>query len=658
MKKTRVKRKTKSKSKSQNDAPVNEVTVNGRLDNLLDHVKQMLYRGGLTFEDLLDQVKNKLANQDKDKLEQDLKRCLGNNLSYYLKDGLWEVDKTGNPANHHFYQWISTMGYPVTFRELLFLAEENNLETRGRLEQDLVYDGRFIRLRSGKWALSHWQVIGEPTAGEVTKVIRLFQRKQRPLTLAEIMRELFPARVVEIGWESFLQKDERFVEVGQGRWFLKSPLEAMIAHIAAEDVFAFIRQGEISVLQEAELVLIIKEADASRRQYILSSLDLERGILRLNKRMMRLFDQMEPMTYLDLETLEGPIGVWYLQEYQCLAGLGPWYEANQLEPGGKLEICRSSKKDSLQLKASGEREAEVFTEGLKIRKLEALRRKCVFHPLTIEEVVTEILQLYPQGLDFDTLLALVGIINSSGSQELQEVLHQYPYFEELQNRLWRCNQAMRQSYQSWQQQVLAAADSLELARQQAAAAMEEIEALHKQKQNREKQLAYRQSQLSEEEALFQEKISSLAMQQEHLSLENSRLRSDCLRFEEKQKELMEELEHQSHQLLSLRGERNKLKVKLEQAEMRAMQLQSSLNKIMEDAREEIRRLTREIQENKHQIESLQYANQELQKNLARLHEERREIKRQVSSWPVKLAMFLAGLLGRKKSQSMGRGLEG
>ncbi|HHX51287.1 MAG TPA: hypothetical protein GX711_07600, partial [Clostridia bacterium] len=437
MKKTRVKRKTKSKSKSQNDAPVNEVTVNGRLDNLLDHVKQMLYRGGLTFEDLLDQVKNKLANQDQDKLEQDLKRCLGNNLSYYLKDGLWEVDKTGNPANHHFYQWISTMGYPVTFRELLFLAEENNLETRGRLEQDLVYDGRFIRLRSGKWALSHWQVIGEPTAGEVTKVIRLFQRKQRPLTLAEIMRELFPARVVEIGWESFLQKDERFVEVGQGRWFLKSPLEAMIAHIAAEDVFAFIRQGEISVLQEAELVLIIKEADASRRQYILSSLDLERGILRLNKRMMRLFDQMEPMTYLDLETLEGPIGVWYLQEYQCLAGLGPWYEANQLEPGGKLEICRSSKKDSLQLKASGEREAEVFTEGLKIRKLEALRRKCVFHPLTIEEVVTEILQLYPQGLDFDTLLALVGIINSSGSQELQEVLHQYPYFEELQNRLWR-----------------------------------------------------------------------------------------------------------------------------------------------------------------------------------------------------------------------------
>ncbi|NLC38108.1 MAG: hypothetical protein GX779_02430 [Clostridia bacterium] len=658
MKKTRVKRKTKSKAKSQNDASLNQVTINGRLDNLLDHVKQLLYKGGLTFEDLLEQVKNKLVNQERDKLEQDLKRCLGNNLSFYLKDGLWQVDKTGNPANNHFYQWLSTMGYPVTFRELLFLAEENGLETKGRQEQDLVYDGRFIRLRSGKWGLSHWQVMGEPTAGELTKIIRLLQKKQRPLTLAEIMGELFPARVVETGWENFLRKDERFLEVAPGRWFLKSALEAMKAHLAAEDVFAFIRQAEISVLQEAELVLIIKEADSSRRQYILSSLDLERGILRLNKRMMRIFGPLEPVAYLDLETPQGPLGVWYLQEHQCLAGLGSWYEANKLEPGSKLEICRSGEKGSLQLKASGEREAEVFAEGLKIKKLEALRKKCVYAALPLEEILTEILQLYPQGLDFDTLLALVGIINSHGYQELQETLHQYPYFEELQNGIWRCNQAMRQTYQSWHQQVLAAADSLELARRQAAAAMEEIEALHDLKQNLEEELAYLQNHHREEEALFQEKISSLAVQNEHLSLENSRLRSDCLRLEEKQKELLEDLEHQSQQLLSLRGERNKLKVKLEQAEVRAMQLQSSLNKIMEDAREEIRRLTREVQEKTHQIESLQYANQELQKNLARLHEERREIKRQVSSWPVRLAMFLAGLLGRKKSQSMGRGLEG
>ena len=45
MKKTRVKRKTKSKAKSQNDASLDQVTINGRLDNLLDHVKQLLYKG-------------------------------------------------------------------------------------------------------------------------------------------------------------------------------------------------------------------------------------------------------------------------------------------------------------------------------------------------------------------------------------------------------------------------------------------------------------------------------------------------------------------------------------------------------------------------------------------------------------------------------------
>ena len=43
-----------------------------------------------------------------------------------------------------------------------------------------------------------------------------------------------------------------------------------------------------------------------------------------------------------------------------------------------------------------------------------------------------------------------------------------------------------------------------------------------------------------------------------------------------------------------------------------MQLQSSLNKIMEDARKKSA-FDQEVQEKTHQIESLRYANQELQK---------------------------------------------
>ena len=62
---------------------------------------------------------------------------------------------------------------------------------------------------------------------------------------------------------------------------------------------------------------------------------------------------------------------------------------------------------------------------LKIKKLEALRKKCVYAALPWKKSLRKFYSS-TQGLDFDTLLALVGIISSHGYQELQETLHQYP----------------------------------------------------------------------------------------------------------------------------------------------------------------------------------------------------------------------------------------
>jgi hypothetical protein len=637
------------KAKSKTPGPASVVKISGRLANILDHVKQVLYHEGLTYEELLHRLQEKMPAADPEKLERDLKRCLGNNISFYFKKELWQMDKSGNPGNDPFYQYLMTMGYPVTFKELVSLAQENGMESVAIREQDFAYDGRFIRLKNGKWGLAYWQVMWEVGSEDLNKAARLIQKRQCPVSVEQLAQETVGLGVTETNLLQALSKDTRFTEVAPGQWYLKSLLDALISDLNAPDEFAFIRQVEINALQEAELMLIIEEADASRREYILSSWDLEKGVLRLNKRMVELFEPVDKIAYLKVPTGNGELGVWLLKEQKFLAGLGPWFEEYGLEPGSKVEVSRSQKPGYIQLKASREREAEVFAEGLKVKKLVKLKKDCSTTCRPLEEVVTEILQLYPKGLDIHTLTALIELISGNTQDELVELLEQYPYFEQDKHGVWYCNLTMRQAFQDWQRERQDILASLASIREHVAVTTEEYNSLHEIKTGLEEELNYLQNHHRHEEALFQAKIEELSAANEHLTLENNRLRNEYSILEQKQKELLEHVEHQGGQLVTLRTEKNKLKVKLEQTENRAMQLQSTLNQLMEDAQREVERLQKEVIAKTHQLESLQYANKELQRNLARLHEERRQMKKQVSSWPVKIVTFFSGLMGRRRT---------
>lgn len=629
--------------------PVSVVKINGRLDNLLDYIKQSLYHESLTFEKLYQQLGQKMMLLDGDRLERDLKRCLGNNMAFYFKNNLWQMDKGGNPNNDAFYQYLMTMGQPMPFRELLFLAEENGMEPKEFREQDMAYDGRFIRLRNGGWGLTYWHVAWEVGKHELNQMARQMQQYQRPLSLADLAGEILQLSVEETNLPQVLAKDKRFLQVASGRWYLKSLLEAMVADLTAPDEFSFIRQGELNVLQEAELMLIIEEADAAKREYILSSRDLEKGVIRLSKRMLQLFASLNKVTYTKAKTGNKEYDVWILKEQKYLAGLHKWFQEHELEPGSKVEISFSHNTKELELKASGERDGEVFKEGLRVKKLVNLRNQWGVLPLTTEEALTEILQLYPMGLDFNTLNMLMGIITGIGEKELKLLLENSPYFEETKKQYWVCNMAMRQAFQNWEEERQNILSSLDQIRRQVAVTTEEYNDLFDLKTNLEEELNYLQSHHREEEVLFQEKIEELAALNEHLNLDNNRLRNEYNLLEEKQSELMEHMEYQGGQLVALRTEKNKLKVKLERMENKSLQLQSNLNKLMEEAQTEVNRLKKELTEKTHRLDSLQYANQQLQKNLARLHEERRQMKRQVSSWPVRIVMFLAGLVGGRKT---------
>lgn len=637
------------KTKPNANLATSVVKINGRLSNLLDYVKQLIYYRGSDFETIYQMMREKVSADELEKLGQNLKRCLVNNISFYFRDNTWFLDAKGNPNNNSFYQYLTTLGRPANFRELLALAKENNLAEANIREQDFAYDGRFIRLKNGKWALTHWQIIWEVGKEELNQMIRLLQTKQKPLTAKSLAREILQLDVADTNLDWIMAKDHRFVQVDGGKWFLRSALEAILRNITAPDVLAFVRQNEVNVLQEAELMLIIGEADATKRQYILSSLDLERGILRLNKRMAELFKELPAISFLKLGFYEQEIGIWYFKEQSCLAGLKPWFEFHQLEAGSKIDLCFSPKTTRLELKFSGEREAEVFAEGLKMKKLATLKQRVISTTLTLEETVTEILQLYPKGMREDNLVALAEQIAGIEKEDLLTILVENLYFEKDKQGNWQCNFPMRQAYQNWQKEKQELEALLGSIHREVAVTAEDFESLHEIKISLEEELYYLREHHREEETLFQAKIEEIAAAKEHLAAENNRLRNEYGLLEQKQKELMEHLEYQGGQLVTLRSERNKFKVKLEQVESRAMQLQSNLNHLIEEAQIEVDRLKRELLEKEHQLDSLQYANQELQRNLARLHEERRQLKRQYSSWPVRIAMFFSGLGGNKKT---------
>lgn len=637
------------KVKPNSIIPPGIVKINGRVANLLDHVKQLTYHKGLDFETIYQLMREKVTKDELEKLGQNLKRCLVNNISFYFKENTWFLDAKGNSSNNPFYQYLTTLGHPANFRELLTLAKENNLSENKIREQDFAYDGRFIRLKNGKWALTHWQIIWEVGKEELNQVVRLFQIKQKPLTTKFLAREIMQLDAVDTNLDWIMAKDLRFIQIGGEKWFLKSVLDAILKDIKAPDELAFVRQNEINVLQEAELMLIIGEADATKRHYILSSLDLEKGILRLNKRMAEVFKELSNISYLKLNFHDQEIGIWYFKDQSCLYGLKPWFDHYQLEAGCKIDLNFSAKTEKLELKASGEREAEVFTEGLKIKKLMHLKQNVALAVLTPEETVTEILQLYPQGMKEDILIPLVKIIANIEKEDLLTILVENLYFDRDKQDNWHCNFPMRQAYQSWQKEKAELEALLGNVHREVAVTVEDYENLHEIKTDLEEELHYLREHHREEETLFQTKIEELAATKEHLTAENNRLRNEYGLMEQKKKELLEHLEYQGSQLVSLRSERNKFKVKLEQVESRAMQLQSNLNHLIEEAQIEVDRLRREILEKEHQLDSLQYANQELQRSLARLHEERRQLKRQYSSWPVRIAMFFSGLGGNKKS---------
>jgi predicted nucleic acid-binding Zn-ribbon protein len=647
VKKPKLKAKDKNKKRSLKVKEQEEIIINEVAGSLTDNLKIILWNRWKS----LPQLEKLLTGMEStsDKLSKNLLRSLEHNPCFVEKDGKWGVDSYGQELNNDVYQWLLTIRSPLTFKELKSLAKENGVELGE--EKDLVWDSRFIRYKSGRWGLSCWKLAKVPGRKELKELLREIEQNGAPMEI-ERVSDFYGINISKEKLLSVLEQSGLFIRIKPNLIFSKRVFNKLLDKLSITDPLELFRQAEEDVLQEAELMLIIKDNNPTKRQYILSSWDLETGKLSLTKRMSKVFRDFPEVCYLKINLKGQTRGVWYFAQHSTLFDLKDWYEENKLGPGHILELSWTEGKvfPTFELKITGEREAEVYSEGKRVMELASFCCKARYEQLDLESALFGIMEFFPGGLHLDYIRQALKLAEIKTVQ-LESLLQAYPFFEELGSQVWRCNLAMKNSYFDFLNQIKYVQDELETARKEVAGSMAEVLNLQTEKDNLHEELTYLQKVHREEQALYQEKLSELAIRSEHYQIENAKLKNDLERLKDHERELLQEIHIQGEQLISLRKEKNKFKVRTEQLENKVIQVQGNLARTLEDAETEIIRLKKQVAEKTSQVDSLQYANRELQKNLARLHEERRDMKRKLSCWPVRIILTLLDL-GNSKSKAV------
>jgi len=616
-----------------------QIRVNGLPDSLTDHLKHLLYaKPGQGLAELVPQIRRRLATrQTAAGVEKHVRRCLENNPAFVVSEkGFWSVDLGGNRDNDVVYQWLKGLGKALNMPEIHELAVQNEIEPDEITERDLARDGRFIRLKKGRWALVNWELIYKVTAAEMAKVDQLVEEAGAPLELEYLAQAAFKTVPELTDLEKKLKQNKGLAYVGGGMWCaarLVPDFKAIQAQVP--DDFKKYQEAETAALQEAELMLILANGQEGVKECILSSLDLKRGTLTLSKRLEKLCASFNSPGYVLCRHEDRTIPLWYSREYQLLVGLSDWYRESGLLPGAKLRLAVDGKPQTLLLEAAAEREAQVHAQGQRILELRRLKDASDAGQIEPAEMAAAILKLFPDGLNSSELGELFREITGAEPQELLNYLQETPYFEETEPGLWRLNQKVYLVYDQVQQE-------LRQARIEAAAAGEEARRLVLDKDSLEEELSYLQTHHREEETIFQQRIAELNQDVNSLSRENEQLRGELEKFHRRQDQLRHQTASAEERAARLKEELEVTKDKLKMSEARVIQTQGYLSRTIEEFNQEEAQLKRRISDLENQLQGALMANDELCQNLERLQAEKKRLKKALVRWPVRLMVALTG----------------
>jgi len=140
---------------------VAKVQVTGRLDSLTDLLKLRLFEySPQPVEELVAAAQKKLlSGQSTAKIQKNVNRCLSRNPCFrHEGKGLWCLRLDGLKENDAAHRLLQSKGEALRLDEInRYLQDMGQPGVQG--EQKLVHDGRFIRLKDGRWGLIHWSYI-------------------------------------------------------------------------------------------------------------------------------------------------------------------------------------------------------------------------------------------------------------------------------------------------------------------------------------------------------------------------------------------------------------------------------------------------------------------------------------------------------------------
>ncbi|MGB9662760.1 MAG: hypothetical protein ACPL5F_12250 [Moorellaceae bacterium] len=200
---------------------VAKIRITGRLDSLTDLLKLRLFEySPQSVGELVGAAqKELLPAHSPAKIQKNVNRCLTRNPCFRNEGkGLWCLRLEGLKENDCAHRLLQTQGEALRLSDInRMLRESGKPEIAG--EQKLVHDGRFVRLKDGRWGLIHWSYIkpeeetaaGGSTAGESAALPSSPAAQPRVSTLPSAI----PVVLEEVGEAGKAGEAEKGGEAGQ-----------------------------------------------------------------------------------------------------------------------------------------------------------------------------------------------------------------------------------------------------------------------------------------------------------------------------------------------------------------------------------------------------------------------------------------------------------
>ncbi len=159
------------------------------------------------------------------------------------------------------------------------------------------------------------------------------------------------------------------------------------------------------------------------------------GTMALRSMDRELFAGEAPLTMLLMRHGEaGVFPAWLNRELGLLFGLSRWYQRYLPPSGGVFAISRADDPDTFVLEYDGTTEEELTPDEGRMDQLERKRERVSRRPISIRDLMIELLAEHEEGLSFNALWAEMNVVRRTSRWQIASLLAFYACFEERDGR--------------------------------------------------------------------------------------------------------------------------------------------------------------------------------------------------------------------------------